>query len=127
LRAENQKLKYYEGDFIIFTDQPQNRYIIETLEPQGVDSFFSWNFFDSILGQKEHYSEYVFEDEAARLLKDDSEMLRRLEEEKKKNPALLQNPKLQLDWVYRNSKYYEKTHMRYPVGRLISPAKIQFK
>ena len=54
-------------------------------------------------------------------------MLRRLEEEKKKNPALLHNSKLQLDWVYRNSKYYEKTHMRYPVGRLISPAKIQFK
>ena len=127
LRAEKQKVKYYEGDFVIFTDQPQNRYIIETLEPQGVDSFFSWNFFDSILGQKEHYSDYVFEDEAARLIKDDSEMLQRLEEEKKKNPALLQNPKLQLDWVYRNSKYYEKTHMRYPVGRLISPAKIQFK
>lgn len=127
LRAEKQKVKYYEGDFVIFTDQPQNRYIIETLEPQGVDSFFCWNFFDSILGQKEHYSDYVFEDEAARLIKDDFEMLQRLEEEKKKNPALLQNPKLQLDWVYRNSKYYEKTHMRYPVGRLISPAKIQFK
>jgi hypothetical protein len=127
LRAENQKLKYYEGDFVIFTDQPQNRYIVETLEPQGVDSFFSWNFFDSILSQKEHYSDYVFEDEAARLLKEDSEMLRRLEEEKKKSPALLQNPHLQLDWVYRNSKHYEKTHMRYPVGRLISPAKIQFK
>ncbi len=127
LRAENQKLKYYEGDFVIFTDQPQNRYIVETLEPQGVDSFFSWNFFDSILSQKEHYSDYVFEDEAARFLKEDSEMLRRLEEEKKKSPALLQNPHLQLDWVYRNSKYYEKTHMRYPVGRLISPAKIQFK
>ena len=127
LKAENQKLKYYEGDFVIFTDQPQNRYIVETLEPQGVDSFFSWNFFDSILGQKEHYSAYVFEDEAPRLLKDDSEMLRRLEEEKKKNPALLHNSKLQLDWVYRNSTHYEKTHLRYPVGRLIGPAKIELK
>ena len=127
LRAENQKLKYYEGDFVIFTDQPKNRYIVETLEPQGVDSFFSWNFFDSILGQKEHYSDYVFEDEAARLLKEDSEMLARLDDEKKKNHALLQSPKLQLDWVYRNSKHYEKTHMRYPVGRLLSPAKIELK
>jgi hypothetical protein len=127
LRAENQKLKYYEGDFVIFTDQPKNRYIVETLEPQGVDSFFSWNFFDSILGQKEHYSDYVFEDEAARLLKEDSEMLARLDDEKKKNHALLQSPKLQLDWVYRNSKHYEKTHMRYPVGRFLSPAKIELK
>jgi hypothetical protein len=125
LRSENQTVKFYQGDFIIFTNQVQNRYIVETIEPQGVDSFFNWNFFDSILGQKEYFSDYVFEYEAARLLKEDSEMLARLEDEKKKNHALLQSPKLQLDWVYRNSKHYEKTHMRYPVGRLLSPAKIE--
>jgi hypothetical protein len=27
--------------------------------------------------------------------------------------------------VYRYSKHFEKTHFRYPVGRLISPAKIE--
>ncbi|MGY0039706.1 hypothetical protein [Pedobacter sp. NJ-S-72] len=42
---------------------------METLEPQATDSFFNWNFFDSILDQKEHYSPYVFEDTAAGLLK----------------------------------------------------------
>ncbi len=125
VRTENQRVKYYEGDYIIYTNQVQNRYIVETLEPQGVDSFFAWNFFDSVLGQKEHFSDYVFEDEAARLIKQDPVLLARLEEEKKKNPALLQSPSAQLDWVYRNSKYYEKTHLRYPVGRLISPAKIE--
>ncbi|WP_305660324.1 M14 family metallopeptidase [Daejeonella sp.] len=125
LRTEMQSVKYYEGDYIIYTDQVKNRYIVETLEPQGVDSFFAWNFFDSVLGQKEHFSDYVFEDEAARLLKQDPELMVRLEEEKKINPELLQSPSAQLDWVYRNSKHYERTHMRYPVGRLISPAKIE--
>jgi len=124
LRTENQRVKYYEGDYIVYTNQVQNRYIVETLEPQGVDSFFAWNFFDSVLGQKEHFSDYVFEDEAARLVKQDPALLAGLEEEKKKNPALLQSPSSQLDWVYRNSKHYEKTHMRYPVGRLIGPAKL---
>lgn len=125
IRTENQRVKYYKGDYIVYTNQVKNRYIVETLEPQGVDSFFAWNFFDSVLGQKEHFSDYVFEDEAARLLKQDPALLARLDEEKKKNSALLQSPSAQLDWVYRNSKHYEKTYMRYPVGRLISPAKIE--
>ncbi len=125
LRIEKQRVKYYEGDFIVYTNQVKNRYVIETLEPQGVDSFFAWNFFDSILGQKEHFSDYVFEDEAVKLLKQDPGLLARFEEAKRKNPELLQSPSSQLDWVYRNSKYYEKTHLRYPVGRLISPTKIE--
>ncbi|MBM3401676.1 MAG: hypothetical protein FJY21_05065 [Bacteroidetes bacterium] len=125
LRTEYQKVKYHAGDFMVFTDQVRNRYIVETLEPQGVDSFFAWNFFDSVLGQKEHFSDYVFEDEAALILKKDPEMRARLEDEKKKNSALVQSPNQQLDWIYRNSKHYEKTHLRYPVGRLVRPAKIE--
>jgi len=125
LRTENQRMKYYKGDYIIYTDQTRNRYIVETLEPQGVDSFFAWNFFDSVLGQKEHFSDYVFEDEAARILKQNPEMLAKFEDDKKNNPGLFQSPSSQLDWVYRNSKYYERTHLRYPVGRMIRPAKIE--
>jgi len=125
LRAENQRIKYYKGDYIIYTDQIRNRYIVETLEPQGVDSFFAWNFFDSILGQKEHFSDYVFEDEAAQIVKHDPEILARFEAEKKNNPGSLQSPSSQLDWVYRNSKYYEKTHLRYPVGHIIRPTTIE--
>jgi len=34
-------------------------------EPQGEDSYFAWNFFDPILGQKEGCSDYAFEDIAA--------------------------------------------------------------
>jgi len=125
LRTENQRMKYYKGDYIIYTDQTRNRYIVETLEPQGVDSFFAWNFFDSVLGQKEHFSDYVFEDEAARILKQNPEILAKFEDDKKNNPGLFQSPSSQLDWVYRNSKYYERTHLRYPVGRMIRPAKIE--
>lgn len=123
LRAEFQKVNFYAGDYVVFTNQTKNRYIVETLEPQGVDSFFAWDFFDSILGQKEHFSDYVFEDVAAQLLKDDPELAERLRQEKLKNIPNF-SP---LDWVYRNSKYYEKTHRRYPVGRLINPANLDLE
>ena len=127
LRNIKQKLKFYEGDYIVYANQPQNRYIVETLEPQGADSFFAWNFFDSVLGQKEHFSAYIFEDEAVKLLNRDPELGRMLEEEKRKNSELAKSAEDQLTWLYRNSEYYEKTYMRYPVGRLSKPAKLDLK
>ncbi len=71
VRTELQQIQFYKGDYLIQTNQPTNRYIVETLEPQGVDSFFAWNFFDSILDQKEYFSNYIFEDTAAELVKKD--------------------------------------------------------
>lgn len=114
-----QTVKFYAGDYIVKVNQPQNRYIVETLEPQGVDSFFAWNFFDSILGQKEYFSNYVFEDTGAETLKRNPELRKQLEEEKAKNEQFNKSGAAQLDWVYRHSDYLEKTFMRYPVGRVL--------
>jgi len=121
------QVKFYEGDYIVYTNQPLNRYIVETLEPQGVDSFFAWNFFDSVLGEKEYFSDYVFEDVAADLLKNDPELKKKLDDEKQKDPKLAANAAAQLNWVYRNSPYFEKTYLRYPVGRLLNNAKLDLK
>src|SRR6185437_13793356 len=110
------KVKFYEGDYVVYTNQPLNRYIVETLEPQGADSFFAWNFFDSVLGQKEGYSDYVFEDVAANLLKKDSSLRKKLDDDKAKNPQLAGSARAQLNFVYRNSPDFEKTYLRYPVG-----------
>jgi hypothetical protein len=125
--AVKQDLQFYAGDYVVYVNQPSNRYIVETLEPQATDSFFNWNFFDSVLGQKEHYSAYVFEDTAAQLLKDHPELKDKLEAEKAKDPAFAKNGAAQLEFVYRNSEYYEKTHMRYPIGRLVDEQKINVK
>ncbi len=120
-------VKFYEGDYVIYTNQPLNRYIVETLEPQGVDSFFAWNFFDSVLGEKEYFSDYVFEDVAANQLKNDPELRKKLDDEKAKNPKLAASAALQLNFVYRNSPYFEKTYLRYPVGRLLTDTKLDLK
>lgn len=127
LKSVNQQLQFYAGDYVVYTDQAQNRYIMETLEPQATDSFFNWNFFDSILGQKEHFSAYVFEDTAAELLKNNPELKGKLEQEKGKDPDFAKNARAQLEFVYKNSDYYEKTHNRYPIGRLLTDIKPTLK
>lgn len=127
LTPVDSKIKFYAGDYVVYANQPINRYIVETLEPQGVDSFFAWNFFDSVLGQKEYFSDYVFEDIAAALLKTDPELRKKLDEEKAKDPKLAGNADAQLNFVYRNSPYFEKTYLRYPVGRLLTDTKLDLK
>lgn len=116
----SQKLLFRKGDFLISTAQAGVKYLLETLEPEGVDSFFNWNFFDGILGQKEYYSDYIFEDTAAELLKKD-EKLRQLFEQKKKEDSVFSNDgKAQIDWIYRNSPYFEsKTYRQYPIYRIM--------
>ncbi|MEJ7693372.1 M14 family metallopeptidase [Daejeonella sp.] len=127
LKPIQHKLKYYAGDYVVYANQKQNRYIVETLEPEGADSFFAWNFFDSILGQKEHFSAYVFEDDAAEMLMSNAALKTKFEAEKAKDPALSKSADAQLNWIYKNSSYYEKTYLRYPVGKLTSDTKIQVR
>ena len=98
---------------------PARRYLVEALEPQATDSFFTWNFFDSVLQQKEHYSDYVFEDLAADYLTQNPGLRQQLEAAKAADPALAASGAAQLDWVYQHSKWAEPGYRRYPVLRWV--------
>lgn len=113
------KIKFMKGDYVLFIDQTSIKYLLETLEPEAMDSFFNWNFFDTILQQKEGYSEYVFEDLANEILQKNPDLRKQLEEKRNNDKSFAQNPEAQLDWVYKNSVHYEKAHLQYPVYRII--------
>ena len=51
----NDSVRVYKGDYIVPTAQLAKRYLIEVLTPTEVDSFFNWNFFDSVLGKDVKY------------------------------------------------------------------------
>ncbi|HEY0065327.1 MAG TPA: M14 family zinc carboxypeptidase [Telluria sp.] len=104
------------GDWWIPLDQDQARYAVETLEPQGHDSFFRWGFFNSVLEKKEAYSDYVFEDHALELLRDEPALRAKFEQWKAANPALLANQEAVLDFIFANcQRYVEPEWRRYPV------------
>jgi hypothetical protein len=106
---------FQPGDVIIKLDQPAKRYLMEMLSPTCGDSFFAWNFFDAILQQKEGYSDYRWEDIAAEVLKKDALLQQKLAEKKAADPVFAKDSKAILDFIYRNSPYYEKSHLQYPV------------
>ena len=119
VEAKPVQVQVFKGDYIIQSDQENIRFIMEVLEPIAVDSYFHWNFFDGILMQKEWYSDYVFEDLAAELLEEDETLKERFAAKRAEDPAFSRDSRAQLLWIYRNSPYYEKSHMRYPVYRVL--------
>ncbi|GAA4439959.1 M14 family metallopeptidase [Pontibacter saemangeumensis] len=116
--------QFFKGDYVVYLNQPANRFLVEVLEPQAVDSYFNWNFFDSILMQKEYFSSYVFEDLAAAYLKQDPALRQKLETRKKQDRDFAKDARAQLDFIYRNTPHYEYTHQMYPVGRLMQDVKL---
>jgi hypothetical protein len=106
---------FRKGDYYILLNQVANRFLIEMLEPQAEDSYFTWNYFDAILGQKEGFSAYAFEDIASQYLKTNPEIKTKLEERKAADSAFANNGRAQLNFVYQHSKWFEPAFMRYPV------------
>ncbi len=118
IKSEFKNVNVRKGDFLVSTKQEGAKYLLETLEPEATDSFFNWNFFDAILGQKEYFSDYVFEDTAAELLKNNQVLRTAFELEKISNPEFAKDGNAQLEWIYRNSEYYEGSVGLYPIFRI---------
>ena len=116
------KWQFRKGDFLIKTGTDKDRFLLEMLEPSAPDSYFNWNFFDAILQQKEHFSEYVFEDKAAAILKLNPILKAKFDAHLKSmsEASVELSAQEQLEWVYKNSDYYEKEHMRLPVFKLFN-------
>lgn len=109
---------FNKGDRLVYTNQKALRYLLETLEPEGPDSFFSWNFFDTILQQKEGFSPYVWEDKAKSLLIQYPKLQVDFNLKKTYDKAFADNWYAQLEWLHKQSVFYEKAHLQYPIYRI---------
>ena len=113
------KKQFRKGDWIVPVNQKGGRYLLETLEPEAPDSFFNWNFFDTILQRKEGFSPYVFEDLAAEILKENPGLKEAFEKKKKDDPGFSKNWYAQLNYIYMHSKYRDPAYLKYPVYRIL--------
>ncbi|MES2069317.1 MAG: M14 family zinc carboxypeptidase [Pseudomonadota bacterium] len=116
LEKRTETLHLRAGNYYLPLDQANARYAVETLEPQAHDSFFRWGFFNSVLERKEHFSDYVFEDLALELLREEPALKQKFEQWKAANPSLLANQEAVLNFIYENcARYAEPEWRRYPV------------
>lgn len=107
---------FFKGDYLVPTNQKNKRFIVNVLEPTAVDSYLRWNFYDEIFQQKEWFSDYVYDQSALEILKEDPQLYQNFEEWKLENPNT--SAFARLYYIYKNSKNYEEEHLRYPVARI---------
>lgn len=118
--ATQEEVTVHKGGYLVKTENQDGlRYLLETLEPAANDSFFNWNFFDTILQQKEGFSPYVWEDKALEFLNKNPVIKAEFEAKKIAEPAFAQNWYAQLSWIHKKSPNYEKAHLRYPIVRML--------
>ena len=118
VKTKEETIAFRQGDLWIDTDQFALRYLLETLEPTAPDSFFNWNFFDTILQQKEGFSPYVWEDKAKQVLRANPKLQIEYNIMLSYDEEFANNWYAQLDWIHKKSMHYEKAHLQYPVYRV---------
>jgi hypothetical protein len=118
-REEEELVDVPKGSIWIPCDQDKLNFILTVLEPRGEDSYFAWNMMDSYIQEKEYFSAYVFEDEAAKILKENPSLQEQLEKKKTTDPEFAKSAEAQLFFVYQNSQRFEKkTFNRLPIYKV---------
>ena len=112
---EQDTIAFHKGDFLFYTGQESDLYIMETLIPDTDDSFFSWNFFDAILQPKEGYSDHRWEEVGGNWLSQNPELKHTLEKKKLTDSTFATDMDAQLYFVYRNSPWFDPNYLRIPV------------
>ena len=117
VRDTMETLKFSAGDWFIPMEKSTDYFVVSVLDPRGADSYFTWNFFDGILQQKEWYSPYVFEDEEVEILEKNPELKGAFDKKLHSDEDFRNNPRARLYYIYKNSYHFEPSFMRLPVFR----------
>ena len=111
-------MNFRKGDYIVAMNQVANRFLIETLEPQAEDSYFTWNFLMQFLGRKKG-TPRIHSKISPQTIWKNPELKTKLEQRRNTDTAFAKNGDAQLNFVFQNSTYFEPVNMRYPVYRVL--------
>ncbi len=117
-RRDTLEVQFLAGDYLVPANQSHRRYLAEALEVDAPDGLLAWGFFNAVLQQKEGFSGYAFEDTAAKLLRERPALRAALEAKKASDVDFAGDGEAQLNWLFKQTEYYELRHRRYPVYKL---------
>lgn len=111
------KVTLQPGSVRIKTDQALGELAVILLEPESVDSFFQWGYFNTILSQTEYMETYVMEPMIQDMLSKDAELKKRFEEKMANEEDFSSSPRQIYRWFYEQTPYIDQNWKVIPVGR----------
>lgn len=105
------------GSIRMKTDQPLGELVVILAEPESVDSFFQWGYFNSVLSRTEYMERYIMEPLLAKMLAEDTKLRTEFEEKKASDPEFARNARAIYSWFYAKTPYFDQNWKVIPVGR----------
>ncbi|MHA7130625.1 M14 family metallopeptidase [Algoriphagus namhaensis] len=105
------------GSIRMATDQALGELVVILAEPESVDSFFQWGYFNSVLSQTEYMERYIMEPLIAKMLTEDASLKAEFEAKKTAEPDFAKNPRAIYQWFYAKTPYFDQNWKVIPVGR----------
>lgn len=103
------------GSVLVHTGTFNDLYLMNALHPYGPDSYLVWGYFAAIAEQKEHFSSYIFDSYARRMLDTDAGLKAEFDAKRSADASFSANAYAQLEYLYKRSPFAEKTLGRYPI------------
>ena len=105
------------GSLFVPIAQPGSRLLMTLFEPQDLDSFVRWGFFNAAFERKEYMEAYVAEEVAEEMLKRDPAIKKEFQQRLASDPAFANSPAARLDFFYRKHPSWDDRYNLYPVYR----------
>ena len=115
IESSEQMILLKPSDILIPTQQVKANFIHSVLQARAEDSYFTWNFFNSYLQQKEYFSPYVFKAQIEFILENDPQLKKAFFEKKDLDIKFAQSEWDQLFYIYQRSPFFEQSYMRLPI------------
>ncbi len=118
---------YPAGTAVVFLNQRTNRVIANLLEPKAPDSFLKWGFWNAIFERKEYGEDYVLEEVAREMLKDNPQLREEFENRIGENEDFASHRWARLFYFYQQTPYWDEKLNVYPVGRLMKEVNLPLR
>jgi Zinc carboxypeptidase len=106
------------GSLFVPIAQPNAWLAVALLEPQAVDSFAAWGFFDTAFEAKEYMEAYVAEQVGADMLAHDPAVAADFKKRLAEDPQFAASASARLEYFHRRSPSWDERLNLYPVYRV---------
>ena len=100
-------------------DQRSALVAVHLLEAQAPDALARWNFFDTVLEQKEYGEAYVVEPLARKMMQDDPALAKEFRARVAADSTFAKDPDARLEFFYRRSPWADPEQNLVPVARAL--------
>ncbi|MXP25588.1 carboxypeptidase [Altererythrobacter indicus] len=116
-RRDKRNVRMAAGSIRVPYDQPRGLLAAALLEPEAVDSVFSWGFFPELMENSGSRERFLLAPVAERMLESDPELRDAFEQRLASDATFAADPQARLKWFAEKSPYFAAPLPIYPIGR----------